>query len=135
MSLTVTNSYGNDTKTVAGYITVSPVGDLFSLDFETPTNYSQNFAPWSSVDVDAKEAYGSNDCDYPGEGTAFGFMAFNPVDAGFSSIATTHSGERCGMASCPADQSVSNNWIIDRNRSRTKVLGINNKSRLGFRKL
>jgi len=113
VSLTATNSYGSDIETKAGYITVLPNGDLFSLDFELPTDYSQFFPPWYNVDVDGKNTYSSNDFDFSGEGSPFGFMAFNPADAAVSTpIATTHGGDRCGLAICPSDASAANNWLI-----------------------
>ncbi|HPU47626.1 MAG TPA: choice-of-anchor J domain-containing protein, partial [Bacteroidales bacterium] len=49
------------------------------------------------------------DCDFTGEGTAFGFMAFNPSLAG---CFDTHGGERCGVSICPADGTESDDWII-----------------------
>ncbi|MGB4233300.1 MAG: choice-of-anchor J domain-containing protein, partial [Bacteroidales bacterium] len=51
----------------------------------------------------------SSDCDFTGEGTAFGFMAFNPSLAG---CFTTHGGQRCGVSICPVDATESNDWII-----------------------
>ena len=119
VSLTVTNSYGPDTETKNGYITVSAMGDAFTLDFESSADYSENFAPWTTVDNDNKETYGSNDFDFAGEGTAFGFMAFNPADAAVATpIATTHNGDRCGMAISPNEKIdentfyASDNWLI-----------------------
>ena len=113
VSLTVTNSFGSDTEAKAGYITVLPNGDIFSLDFELPSDYSQFFPPWSNLDLDGIDTYSSSDFDFPGEGSAFGFMAFNPADAAVASpIATPHGGDRCGMAICPRDESAANNWLI-----------------------
>ncbi len=84
-------------------------GAGFSLDFEACANWSTDFTPWTSYDGDGKDTYGSNDCDFTGEGTAFGFMAFNPSLAGCFS---THGGQRCGVSICPSDKSESNDWII-----------------------
>ena len=113
VSLTVTNSQDSDTETKTGYITVLAMGDAFSLDFEACTDYSQDFTPWSTVCIDGKNTYSSSDFDFTGEGTAFGFMAFNPVDAALSTpIANTHAGNRCGISSCPSDQSQTNHWLI-----------------------
>ena len=113
VSLTVTNSQSSDTETKTGYITVLEMGDAFSLDFEACTDYSEDFTPWSTLCVDGKATYSSSDFDFPGEGTAFGFMAFNPVDAAISTpIANTHAGDRCGISSCPSDQSQTNHWLI-----------------------
>jgi len=111
VSLTVTNSAGTDTKTKTGYITVFPMGNAFSLDFELPDDYVQFFPPWKNIDNDGLLTKYSYECDYPGEEDRFGFMAFNPVDAGFS-LASPHNGERCGMAMCPDGSGHSDDWLI-----------------------
>ena len=84
-------------------------GAGFSLDFEACADWSTNFTPWTSYDGDGKTTFGSSDCNFTGEGTAFGFMAFNPSLAG---CFTTHGGQRCGVSICPSDASESNDWII-----------------------
>jgi len=123
VSLSITNTDGDsDTETKTAYITVNPQGNSFSLDFELPENYSQDFTPWSNIDNDGEVTYSSSDCDFPGEASAFSFMAFNPSDAGFS-LANAHGGQRCGMAICPADGSAADNWII----SDKLTIGINAK--------
>ncbi len=81
----------------------------FSLDFEACTDWSTDFTPWASYDGDGKNTYGSSDCSFTGENTAFGFMAFNPSLAGCFS---THGGQRCGVSICPVDGSESDDWII-----------------------
>ncbi|MCG8454601.1 MAG: choice-of-anchor J domain-containing protein, partial [Spirochaetales bacterium] len=83
----------------------------FTLDFESSADYSSDFTPWSVLDNDGLSTYGSSDSDFPGEESAFAFMAFNPSDAGFS-LASPHGGQRCGMAICPSDGSASDNWLI-----------------------
>ena len=84
-------------------------GAGFSLDFEACADWSTNFTPWTSYDGDGKTTFGSSDCNFTGEQTAFGFMAFNPSIAGCFS---THGGQRCGVSICPSDASESNDWII-----------------------
>ena len=84
-------------------------GAGFSLDFEACTDWSTDFTPWTSYDGDGKATYSSSDCNFTDEGTAFGFMAFNPSIAGCFS---THGGQRCGVSICPSDASESNDWII-----------------------
>ncbi|HQP90302.1 MAG TPA: choice-of-anchor J domain-containing protein, partial [Bacteroidales bacterium] len=84
-------------------------GAGFSLDFEACADWSTNFTPWTSYDGDGKTTFGSSDCNFTGEQTAFGFMAFNPSLAGCFS---THGGQRCGVSICPSDASESNDWII-----------------------
>ncbi len=109
VTLKVTNQYGADSLTKTNYITVANSGQGFSLDFEACADWSTDFTPWISLDVDGKVTYGSSDCNFPGEQTAFGFMAFNPSQAG---CFAAHGGQRCGAAICPADASQADNWII-----------------------
>jgi gingipain R len=109
VSLTATNAYGSDTETKTDYITVTAAG--FSMDFESCADYSADFSPWSVYDGDGLTTYGSGDCDFPGENDTMSFMAFNPVDAGFT-LASPNSGERVGMAICPNDGSASDDWLI-----------------------
>ncbi|MBN2681502.1 MAG: choice-of-anchor J domain-containing protein [Bacteroidales bacterium] len=111
VQLIATNAQGSDTETKTGYITVIEGPDGFSLDFEACTDYSSNFAPWTVIANNAAATYQSSDCDFTGEGTTFGYMAFNPSDAGFS-LASAHGGVRCGMAICPADATQADNWLI-----------------------
>jgi hypothetical protein len=85
----------------------------FTLDFENSTDYTTVFAPWTTVDGDGKATYGSSDCDFPGEQSAFAYMAFNTSDCWESTVGgSAHSGVRVGMAVCPSDQSQSDDWFI-----------------------
>ncbi|MDD3630391.1 MAG: C25 family cysteine peptidase, partial [Bacteroidales bacterium] len=81
----------------------------FSLDFEACADWSTNFAPWTSYDGDGKATYGSVDCEFTGEGTAFGFMAFN---SSLADCYSNHGGQRCGVSICPGDATESDDWII-----------------------
>lgn len=111
VTLVATNAFGPGTETKTAYINVLESGS-FSMDFEACADYSQDLTPWLSVDGDGLDTYGSADCDFPGESGPLGFMAFNPADAGFTAIASTHGGDRCGIAICPADASAADDWII-----------------------
>lgn len=87
--------------------------DAFTMDFEACTDYSTNFLPWTSVDGDGITTYGSSDFDFPGENTAFAFMAMNPTAAALAApIATANGGLRCGMAISPSDASAADDWFI-----------------------
>ncbi|HBF88097.1 MAG TPA: hypothetical protein DDX39_05595 [Bacteroidales bacterium] len=116
VTLVATNGVGSSApETKLGYIIVTdaPVVNAFSLDFEACTDYSTDFTPWSTVDGDGVASYGSNDFDFTGESTAMGFMAFNPALAALATpIATTHGGDRCGMAINPSDASQADDWLI-----------------------
>ncbi len=85
----------------------------FTLDFENSTDYTLSFDPWTTVDGDGKTTYGSSDCDFPGEQSAFAYMAFNTSDCWESTVGgSAHSGVRVGMAICPSDASQSDDWFI-----------------------
>ncbi|MDD4149824.1 MAG: C10 family peptidase, partial [Bacteroidales bacterium] len=114
VSLTVGDGSTTNTQTKPNYIKVVPTEAGFSMDFESCADYSNNFFPWSVVDGDQANTFGSSDCDFPGESGFMSFMAFNPSDAGFT-LASPHGGQRVGMAICPGDNSASNDWLISDN--------------------
>lgn len=86
----------------------------FTLDFESSTDYTTDFAPWTTSDVDAKTTYSSGDAVFTGEGTAFAYMCMNPSLSGWTAAQgdAAHGGSRCGMAICPSDGSQSDDWFI-----------------------
>jgi hypothetical protein len=92
----------------------SPVTSYpFTWDFENSSDWTTSFDPWTTVDGDGKSTYQSSDCDWPGEGSAFAYMAFNTADCWESSQGdAAHSGVRVGMADCPSDASQSDDWFI-----------------------
>ena len=111
VSLTVGDGSDTDTQTKTEYIKVVPADAGFSLDFENCTDYSNDFFPWSTIDGDLLNTYGSNDCEFPGESDLMSYIAFNPSDAGFT-LASPHGGQRVGMAICPSNGSTSDDWLI-----------------------
>lgn len=111
VSLTVGDGSTTDSQTKTQYIKVVPTDAGFSMDFEDCADYSNDFFPWSVVDGDLINTYGSSDCDFPGESGLMAFMAFNPSDAGFT-LASPHGGQRVGMSICPGDGSQSDDWLI-----------------------
>jgi len=111
ITLTVGDGATSDSQTKTQYIKVVPTDAGFSMDFEDCVDYSNDFFPWTVYDGDQKNTYGSSDCDFPGESGIMSFIAFNPLDAGFS-LASAHGGQRVGMAICPSDASQSDDWLI-----------------------
>ena len=130
VTLISSNTIGDSNpETKSGYITVSeaPIANAFTLDFEACTNYSTDFTPWSTVDGDGITTYASSDFDFTGEGTAFGFMAFNPELAALATpIALSHGGVRCGVAISPSNASQANDWLI------SDLLSLGNSSSITF---
>lgn len=87
----------------------------FTWDFESSTDYTQNFAPWTTVDINNVITYSSSDADFTGEGTAFAWLAMNPVASGWTGSSQgddAHGGSRCGLSSCPSDGSTADHWFI-----------------------
>ncbi|MCD6366901.1 MAG: C10 family peptidase [Bacteroidales bacterium] len=111
VSLTVGDGSTTDSQTKTQYVKVVPTDAGFSMDFEDCVDYSNDFFPWSVVDGDNINTYGSSDCDFPGESSLMSFIAFNPTDAGFA-LASAHGGQRVGMSICPGDASQSDDWLI-----------------------
>ncbi len=113
-SYTSSNEYsaGVTTNAITPYAPISNYP--FTLDFENSTDYTTSFAPWTTFDGNGTATYGSGDVDFPGEGTAFAYMAMNPQDCGWTSANgdTAHNGQRCGMSICPSDASQTDHWFI-----------------------
>lgn len=98
-------------------------GDPYILDFELTNDFStDHFNPqWESIDLDKSSTIGIQGFDFPGSGTKFAFMAFNPAqttpsmintgipstDAAFSPI----QGNRYGAVFC-ASVGINNDWLI-----------------------
>ena len=87
----------------------------FTWDFESSTDYTTDFTPWTTVDGNGVTTYSSSDADWTGEGTAYAWMAMNPVASGWTASAQgddAHGGSRCGMSVCPNDGSTTDHWFI-----------------------
>ncbi len=87
----------------------------FTWDFESSADYTQIFTPWTTYDGNGTVTYSSSDADFTGEGTAFAWLAMNPVASGWTASAQgddAHGGSRCGMSICPSDGSTTDHWFI-----------------------
>ncbi len=51
---------------------------IFSESFETYTDFTTDLSPWTTIQVTSGPTYSSSSFNFPGEGTAFAWMAFNP---------------------------------------------------------
>ncbi|MDP2423199.1 MAG: choice-of-anchor J domain-containing protein [Bacteroidales bacterium] len=47
--------------------------------WETYDDFTTDVTPWVTVDLQTTNTYGSNTYDFPGEGTPFAFMVWNPA--------------------------------------------------------
>jgi len=97
--------------TPSGPVTTYP----FTWDFESCTDYTQDFTPWTTYDGNNVDTYSSSDADFTGEGTAFAWLAMNPVASGWTGSSQgddAHGGSLCGLSSCPSDGSTADHWFI-----------------------
>lgn len=112
VTFNLTDGTYSATELVKEFIVGIDMTGYFTLDFEGLVDYSTDFTPWRSYEGDGQSSWQSSDCDFPGEGGAFGFMAFNPSDAGFG-LASAHSGVRVGLAICPSDDvTAADDWTM-----------------------
>jgi subtilisin family serine protease len=115
VTLTVTNGNGNDTETKTGYITVTPMGNAFTLDFEACSDFQLTFDPWTVNDVDQTVTYGIQDVDFTHAGEAMAFIAFNPASCSPAQTEPApHGGNRFGacFSSIPSEGSTNDDWLI-----------------------
>ncbi len=109
-----TNTYSPgvtaNATTLVGPISTFP----FTWDFEASADYTTDFTPWTTYDGNNTATYSSSDADFTGEGTAFAWMAMNPVASGWTAAQSdnAHGGSRCGMSICPSNASTTAHWFI-----------------------
>ncbi|MCX6233743.1 MAG: PKD domain-containing protein [Bacteroidetes bacterium] len=95
--------------------TLASVKGTVAQDFETFTDFSLVFSPWSTTDVDGSTTYGITDVTFLHSGEAMSFIVFNPASttpslAGDQAL-QPHGGNK--FAACFASTSPPNNdWII-----------------------
>ncbi len=86
----------------------------FEDGFETYADFTLDFAPWTTIDVDLSTTYAYTGYVWTGQFDAQSFMVFNPntTSPAFpTTIMTTHAGSK--MASCWASVTPPNNdWLI-----------------------
>ena len=87
---------------------------VYSMDFESVTDFSLNFSPWLTIDKDTSTTYQITGVTFPHSGTRFAFIAFNPAKTTPPMTDLNiqpHSGARFG--GCFDDQTPPNNdWFI-----------------------
>jgi PKD repeat protein len=90
-------------------------GDTLSMDFESVSDFSLTFSPWTVRDVDGDSTYGIQGHTFPNNGSPMSFIAFNPALVTPSMASDTalqpHSGSRFG-ASFASINHPDNNWFI-----------------------
>ena len=116
VTLTVGDGSTTDTKTKTGYIIVSQGGlpSYMTLDFEGLSNFTTNFSPWMTNDVNGGATYTIVDVTFPGQGEEMAYIAFNPSQTTPPlTNMSAHSGARFGasFATIPPNNP-NNKWLI-----------------------
>ena len=98
-------------------------------DFEGYDDFTLDFTPWTTADVDGSATYGILDHDFPNSGAAMAYIVFNPSQVTPSMASDEsiqpHSGNK--FAACFASVDPPNNdWII------TPLIALGSNSSLSF---
>jgi len=115
VTLTVSDGTSQDTKTKNGYITVSQgLPSYMTLDFEGLTDFTMDFSPWLTVDVNGGDTYGIENITFPNSGDPMAYICFNPSQTSPPlTNMTAHSGSRLGACFSNITAYAPNNkWLI-----------------------
>jgi len=98
-------------------------------DFEGYDDFTLDFSPWTTADVDGSETYGILDHDFPNSGSPMAYIVFNPSGVtpsmGSDEAIRPHSGSK--FAACFASTTPPNDdWII------TPAIALGSNSSLSF---
>ncbi|HPR18892.1 MAG TPA: choice-of-anchor J domain-containing protein, partial [Candidatus Cloacimonadota bacterium] len=101
-------------------------GAGFTDDFESYTDFSLTFDPWTLVDVDQSATYGFTNVDFENEYSAMAYIIFNPTaTTPAMTDMVAHSGDK--LAACFAATTPTNDdWMI------TPQVTINNGDEVSF---
>lgn len=111
-------------------VTVHVPADIPNLilqeGFESCVPFSQNLAPWQSLDLDGAPTWSWNGLDFPGEGGPLGWLSFFPgqTDPPLTTV-SPHSGAAM-LASLSSLTPPSDDWLI------SPRLNLGNLPQLGF---
>lgn len=91
---------------------VPDMEDIFYDDFSSYPNFTMNFPPWRTVDLDGGDTYGFENHNFPNQTLPMAFIIFNPA-AATPPIQNMppHSGSKF-VASFASIQFRNNNWLI-----------------------
>jgi len=115
----IANDSDAENDTIEYSVTINPMADSLSLDFENMYAFTDNFYPWESRDGDQSTCYRlgsiSQEFVFPNTGTAMGFIAFAPdgTTPSSSDYYNAHTGNKFGASIGvwnPTYQS--NDWLI-----------------------
>ncbi len=80
-------------------------------DFEVYNDFSLNFLPWTTNDVDNVPCYSILNSDFPNEGVRMAYMIFNPSATEPALNLEAHSGDKFAAA-IAATTKPNNDWLI-----------------------
>ncbi|MFZ4521551.1 MAG: C10 family peptidase [Bacteroidales bacterium] len=123
VSLKISNGATTDSIIKMGYITVNGYPTFMSLDFESLTDFSTSFVPWSVYDVLGGTTYGIQNVTFPHNYQPMAYICFNPAQTTPPLVnMQTHSGLRlgCCFSSIPP-MAPNDKWLISPKMS----LGLN----------
>jgi len=98
-------------------------------NFDGFSDFTLNFSPWTTADLDGSATYGITDHTFPNSGAAMAYIVFNPSNVepsmGADAAIQPHSGSK--FAACFAATTPPNNdWII------TPLINLGTNSNLSF---
>lgn len=114
VSLLISNGSASDSLKKEDYITVRGYPSSMSLDFESLADFTLDFSPWTTIDVNGGNTYGITNVIYPHYLDPMAWICFNPSHT--SPVLTNmqpHSGMKlgCSFSSMPPNNP-NNKWLI-----------------------
>lgn len=127
VTLTVSDGSTSNTKIKHGYIYVNQsLPSQMTMTFESLTDFTTIFDPWTTVDVNQGETYLINGITFPGQGYPMAWICFNPstTDPPMTDVMQAHGGSKLGasFASVPP-WNPNNKWLI----TPRMYMGVNGK--------
>jgi len=97
---------------------LSPMASATEIDFEDEVEFTFDFEPWTTADVDGLDTYGFSTIDFPNEYAIMAYIVFDPLQTtppmSDDPEIQPHSGEQFGacFASVPSGGAGNDDWFI-----------------------
>jgi hypothetical protein len=102
------------TKSIA--LPLCPLASNTEIDFEDEVEFTFDFNPWTTADVDGHDTYGFAGFDFPNEYAAMAYIVFNPSTTTPPMIddpeIQPHSGEQFGACFASVGSNGNDDWFI-----------------------
>ncbi len=114
VSLRVGNGQTNDSVTKTAYMEVTGYPSAVSLDFESVTDFSLAFNPWTVIDVRSGNTYGFQALSFPHNYQPMAYICFNPAKTTPPLLnMQAHSGQKLGCSfSTTPPMNPNDKWLI-----------------------